>query len=122
MNVNGTIVIQAINFFIAYVLLRYLLFKPAKEAIDQDHVALQQLEDVKQEGVHLLEQKQRKEADQWKGFRNYFGSHRPSITPADLIVRDITPPIIIKDISPDTKKELTSAVCKSIVRHFGEDE
>ena len=35
-NFNATIIIQAINFFIAYLLFRFILLKPAYAAIKED--------------------------------------------------------------------------------------
>lgn len=36
MNINGTIFIQACNFFVAYLILRFFYFKPAAHAIQKE--------------------------------------------------------------------------------------
>lgn len=51
MNINATLLIQMINFGIAYIFLRFILFKPVVKLIDNDALKLQILHN------HIVEQK-----------------------------------------------------------------
>jgi F0F1-type ATP synthase membrane subunit b/b' len=79
MNINATIFVQAINFFIVYCLLRSFLFKPVISIIDSGHA-----EDLKLLGIIAQQKKdiaiQEKELDDyWQTCREYFQAHRPSL-------------------------------------------
>lgn len=44
MNINATIIVQFFNFWVAYLMIRFLLLKPAVEIIDQDEAYLNSLQ------------------------------------------------------------------------------
>ncbi len=95
MNVNATLVIQAINFSIAYILLRKFLLKPA--------VAVMQHEQQEQESVKIViaqqEQslilKENERQKNWHNCRAYFKENRPCVDAPQLFVfKGLTPDII----------------------------
>lgn len=67
MKINGTLFVQAINFGIGYILLRYFLFKPVVSLIlqkDQDRETVQKNIDLLNEQIALSKEEQEM---LWKG-------------------------------------------------------
>lgn len=79
MNINATIFVQALNFFVVYFLLRFFLFKPVVAIIDEGHA-----EDLKLLGIIAQQKKsieiQERQLDYyWQTSREYFQAHRPCL-------------------------------------------
>jgi len=79
MNINATLLIQAFNFFIAYWLLRSLLFKPTIRVIDNElankasFIGL-----INQQKQHIALQKEEHERI-WQICRQYCRAHGPDV-------------------------------------------
>ena len=64
-NINATLIIQAINFFIAYFLFRFILLKPAYAAIGQQAAVKASLEQLIVDDKRLIEKRRQHMAAQW---------------------------------------------------------
>lgn len=97
MNINATLIIQACNFFIAYLILRHLFFKPVVAMIRQEQAHLDglvgQLNDKRKTMLALEQSRQ----EQWRIAQQEFRNRFPDVTSPQLYVfkglvseRDIT--------------------------------
>lgn len=121
MNVNATLVIQAINFSIAYILLRTFLFKPA--------VAIIQHENKEQESVKIVIAQQEqslvlKENERQKNWHNccvYFKKNRPSVDAPQLFVfKGLTPDIMPHIIEDKILAKLLADTKIALVKKIGQ--
>ncbi len=90
-----TLVIQAINFFIFYILLRTFLLKPAIAIIRHDEQEQETVKNVvaQQEQSLILKEKERQK--HWHICRVHFEKNRPSI--------DIPQWFVFKGLTPDVE-------------------
>lgn len=86
MNINATIIIQVFDFGLAYVLLRYFLFKPAINVIRREESEQEKIKSIiaQQEQSIVLKEKERQK--NWYQCRSYFMQHRPSIDVLQLFI------------------------------------
>lgn len=118
MNINFTLVVQAINFFVAYKLIRTLLLRPAVDAIESDQL-------VRENQINAIEMEERvitKKNDainkQWQTCQDHFALCMPPPTSA-LYYRGrrilfIMPKI--PTVSIDHIRHLTTDVAHAIVK------
>lgn len=86
MNINATLIIQACNFFIAYLMLRILFFKPVMALIRQEQAQLDGLTsqlNEKRKMIHSLEQSKQ---EQWRAAQQQFCRHFPDVMASDLSI------------------------------------
>jgi F0F1-type ATP synthase membrane subunit b/b' len=79
MTINGTLLVQAFNFLIAYLMLRELLFKPLVVLIQQEDNNEQRLYDALEEQQQKQRVLQQKYHQQWTSYQDYFSKHMPHI-------------------------------------------
>lgn len=77
--INATLVAQAIHFFIAYALIKYLFFKPIFAQIEQEDALQASLITTVQSHQQTVAQKEQALSEQWHSLRNYFAAHVPVI-------------------------------------------
>lgn len=82
--INATLVAQAIHFFIAYLLIKYLFFKPVFVQIEQEDTLQASLIATVQAHQQKVAQKEQDLVTQWHSLRNYFSAHVPVIKPLDV--------------------------------------
>jgi F0F1-type ATP synthase membrane subunit b/b' len=80
MNINATLLVQMLNFIIAYFILDWLLFKPVMEIIYGE-------ESQKAQADHILKEEEAKydlaveqKRDTWSSFQDEFKKEAPHIT------------------------------------------
>lgn len=117
---NATLLVQAFNFLIAYLILRFLFFKPAVDSILKEsrseidaHAHIEQLS----KGVASAKQDHEK---LWASCRRFFMEYKPTpLQSQDLIYRQLTPMLAVNDLS-DTKKDgLVKEVTIQLVEKVG---
>ncbi len=119
MNINATIFVQAFNFFVAYILLRILLFKPVYAAIRHDEAVEQALVDGIARSKKKLEQKEREREQQWQECRRYCAESQPRVLGAELFFRDITPMVVYPSISDEQVAQAVQEVVHGIIKKVG---
>ncbi|MFC1842738.1 hypothetical protein ACFLYU_03720 [Candidatus Dependentiae bacterium] len=119
MEPNFTIVIQAINFFIGFIILRQLLFKPA--------IAYLQGEDKKEEGIagkisdqkNLLDTKVEKKKKTWKQCQKHFQKSCPApIVKKIFILEETRQEPEVAEISDKEVQYLTEHAQKVLVERM----
>jgi hypothetical protein len=108
MIINLTLVVQAFNFFIAYLLIRYVLLRPALGVLDAERAVrrqfLQEIENIKQ-SLTVKEQERKK---RWQECQEYMAQQKPPLEVQDLyIFKDITPSLTA---APLDQRDITKAV------------
>ena len=94
MNINATLVIQAINFFIFYMVFSKFLLKPAIAIIRHDEQEQESVKNVisQQEQSLMLKEKERQK--HWHNCRVHFKKNRPPIDmPQWFIFKGLTPDV-----------------------------
>jgi len=101
-SVNFTLVFQAINFLIAYIMIRKLLLRPVVEALHEDERQYGQhveMIEVQRERVRV---KNSEIEDRWKECQHEFKEHEPDVDPTQQVIVKVV--IGIKKIPPLDKK------------------
>lgn len=110
-DVNATLFIQMANFYIAYLLCRYILFKPACEVIHQENAQQLKLKSMTSRLRDLIKHKRQAQADVWATCRSYYKKHIPSIAKevkhdqGDQIIEHIYKPISQKEIDEIVRRD-----------------
>jgi len=118
--INATLFVQAFNFFIAYLLLRTLLFKPAMKSIDQEQQERDHLDQQIADRQTSLEQKAQQKEKDWEEKQAAFKEAAPDIRPSHVAYTEVEPEQ--KPVKPDEQElealvdEVQEAVEKK-VRH-----
>ncbi len=89
--VNATIFVQIINFFIAYLLFRFLLFKPAHHIILQQESDLKDLNDRIQDTQKRVHDKQMYQYTQWQQCHDYYITNVPQVPAKVELLRGVIP-------------------------------
>ncbi len=100
MNINATLIIQAINFLIAYLLLRTILLKPAIHVIQADQLAQDNQHKAIAEGEKRAAQKEQEKEKAWRGYQYYFLEKTPEVIKPELMV--------FQRISPELKRPVVA--------------
>lgn len=117
--INITLIIQVINFGIAYLLLRFLLFKPVVRLLAQAQAAEDRLHQSIARQKTLQAEKERLYNKQARTCHQFFLDNKPSIINPDLIIfKGLTPSITpvplednaIQDATKDIKQALIQRV------------
>lgn len=119
MNVNATLVIQAINFAIAYIVLRTFLFKPAIAVIQHEQEEQEAIKNVIGQQEQSIELKEKERQKHWQLCRSYFVKNRPPVdVPSLYIFKGLTPEVepyqvkdeVIAGLIADTTKSLEDKI------------
>src|SRR5579871_3518716 len=114
MNINATLLIQAFNFFIAYWLLRSLLFKPTIRVIDNElankasFIGL-----INQQKQHIALQKEEHERI-WQICRQYCRAHGPDVEYQQVRVQINQSELSTAVIASQEAQELVRTVSESL--------
>jgi len=85
MEPNLTILIQAFNFFVVYLLFKYLLFKPAVAYLKSEEKTKKHVEQNISNQQVLLDKKIEDKNETWKKYQVFFRKHSPQVEPAKLL-------------------------------------
>ncbi len=120
MNINATLFIQGFNFFIAYLLLRTLLFKPVYQVIQQEQAEKDSLRDVIVKQEHRISRIERELEKQWLACCDYFAQNRPAVNRPELIVfKGLTPDITPYSIEKHEIQALVQKTERALVEKIG---
>jgi hypothetical protein len=78
MNVNATLLVQMLNFFIVYLMLRRLLFKPVVAIIQHEESQEKALHDIIDQQKKSLDIQEKERQRNWYVCQEYFANHQPS--------------------------------------------
>ena len=86
MEINLTLLLQGCNFFIAYIILKKFLFRPAFDAIQHEEFIQGNLQADIMQCKAAVEQKKQEKYRRWGTCKSYFQQHAPSSVPYELFV------------------------------------
>jgi hypothetical protein len=84
MNINATLLVQALNFFIVYLMLRRFLFKPAIAIIEHETAQENSLRDIIEQQKKSLEIQEKERQRHWYLCQEYFAIHQPNLVAKNL--------------------------------------
>ena len=107
MEVNFTLVVQALNFFIAYIMIRKLLLVPVVRIItkqEEHHNLVQETIAQLEESIAKAKRSRRR---LWENTRAYFSQKSPLVGDQDLhIFKGITPEVEVVTVDQQEKQAL----------------
>jgi len=116
---NGTLIVQAINFCIAYFLLRWLYFKPAIAQIQQEEEVYTHFKNTILERALVIEQKKQQQKEYWLECQRYCKEEMPSIQKPDfLALKYVTPSLEPLFDDAIQLKKLSEAVTDVLVQRI----
>jgi hypothetical protein len=89
MNINATVFVQALNFFITYWMLRIFLFKPVISIIEYEKAQEIAKLDIIDQQKKSLEIQEKERQRHWYICQEYFNIHQP-YQPQEIFIADIT--------------------------------
>lgn len=121
-SLNATLIVQAIHFFIAYLILRFLLFRPALALMNKERSSIEQLHyTIAQTKEHVTKQ-QIVLCQEWEACRNFFVQNRPLIEHPDRFVfRSITPSPTYTSLPEKTIIHLADETADALAKKLGTD-
>jgi hypothetical protein len=90
--INCTLIVQTINFFIAFFIIKYFFFKPVLANINAEDLFQESLLNTVQRHRTIVAKKEQELVDQWRAAQQYFEAHSPSISQKPFFAS--RPPII----------------------------
>ncbi len=119
MNINATVVVQALNFFIVYWMLRLFLFKPVIGIIQHEEAQEHAMLNIIDQQKKSLEIQEKERQRHWYICQEYYLHNQPDTTPAIHSLSDITEnftetvtPLSADDIADTIAKTRTSVEAK----------
>jgi hypothetical protein len=107
MNLNSTLVIQGINFFCAYFILRRYLFGPVVAMVHQEQAQQKALEQAIQMRKHKVDQQEQQLKDSWLAFQELYAQKIPPVQDRQIF-RQIKPSLEYKNPTAEAVKMLTA--------------
>jgi len=79
MNINITIFIQIVNVLIGFLILKYLLFKPALKYLQAEEKKKENMSKNISDQENLLDSKIQDKSQRWKEYQRYFSQNCPKL-------------------------------------------
>ncbi len=111
--INGTLILQAAHFIIAFYLIKYFLFKPIFAHIKTEDALQQSLVSAVQEHQAAVAQKEHELSDHWYALRSHFANATPSLKQPRLTIPK--PSITMPEISSADVQRMAQQACKDLV-------
>lgn len=122
MNLNATLIIQAINFFVAYILLRSLLLKPAVAAVQQERAQSGELREAIDHNHTLIDQKGDERNQQWEECHQMYTESKPAVEEQELYVfKQLSPDVEYPEISQEVVEQLVTQATDELVKKVSND-
>jgi len=113
--IDFTLVVQAINFGIGYLIIRKLLLAPAVEAIEADSLHKRTLNHSIETATLANSAADERMKKQWQEFRQEVQEKIPQLPPQQTTIDYSVQEIIVEKIDEEYAKYLVNAVTKDIV-------
>ena len=117
MQINGTLFIQAINFFIAYLLLRFFLFKPAVALIQGERAEVNAFLERISNHQKALEARSREKAEKWRYYQTEFLQRVPFVGREEIhVFKKIAPALYEPPIEEHELVRLERDLIKKLIQ------
>lgn len=117
MNINLTLIVQAINFFIAYCLFRFILLKPAYGTIVEEQETKASIEQLISDHQKLIERRRQEMIQYWRESSTFFRKNMPIPIDHIALFKGTYPKIKLKSekISlTEMQRKLVHAVVRNV--------
>lgn len=114
-DINATVIVQAFNFFIAYLILRFFLCKPAVKVIEQEQVETEHLQSLTEERTQILAQTVAEKEAAWKDFQVLFSQEVPQVTRRHMEKSGVEPVQTIDHLDEQQLAQLSQALQHEII-------
>ena len=119
MEINSTLIVQMIHFFIAYGLLKKFLFKPVFYEIEQEDQLRFDLMYAVESRTVLIAQRERALREQWQEYRKKFAQKNPLQTEKlNIIVNGVSPDAILVEVDSQKINQLADTVTSSLLKRL----
>lgn len=115
MNINATLIIQVINFFIAYLLFRVILLKPAYAAICEEQETKASLEQLIDDDKRLIEDRHHYIAKQWRESYMFFKKNLPESVDQIALFKGTFPKIKLKPVDTMALTDIKNKIAQRIM-------
>ena len=120
MNINATLIVQAGNFFIAYLLFRYLFLGNAYEEMAAQKAHHDALEDTVAHDKRSVEKERERQREAWRAFANWCAEYVPRLSERASFFRGISPSIALKPIPDKQESAVRKKMVTVMMEHFKE--
>ncbi len=112
--INGTLILQAAHFIIAFYIIKYFFFKPVFAHIEIEDALQESLVSAVQEHQAAVAQKEHELSDHWHTLRSYFTQQAPSLKRQRLVIpkQSITVP---DSMTPADVQHAVQSLAKKLV-------
>ncbi|MDP3889119.1 MAG: hypothetical protein Q8Q25_01080 [bacterium] len=122
MEINATLIIQIIHFWIAYTMLRVLLLKPAVALVQQEYMKNDELREDINHNYGLIDQKEKERSVQWQASHQKYIENKPSVEDPELhVFKQLSPAVEYPDIAKDIVDQLVDQSTKELVKRLSHD-
>lgn len=111
--INGTLILQAAHFIIAFYIIKYFFFKPVFAHIEIEDALQESLVSAVQEHQAAVAQKEHELSDHWHALRSYFAQQAPSLKRQRLIIPQQS--IRVPDMTPADLQQAAQSLAKKLV-------
>lgn len=118
MTLNGTLIAQAINFCIAYFILRWLYFKPAIAQIQQEEAITTQIKNTIVERSSTIKHKQQQQKKYWLECQHYCQERMPSEQKPTVTMKSTAPALEQLSYEVTQLKQLSDTVTDVLVQRI----
>jgi len=118
MNINATLVIQAVNFFIAYWIMRIFLFKPALQVVEGEQAQQTKLNTIIKQQEQSITIKEDERQKHWQACHHYFRDNKPAIDQKKLVGIEI-PEVLVATVPPTLVDELADETTQLLLKKIG---
>jgi len=116
MTPNLTVLVQAFNFFIVYLLFKHLLFKPAIAYLKSEENSKKHIEENISEQQNLLDEKKEEKSETWKKYQVFFKEHTPQPKPTELLaVKEVKKEPEILELSQKEIDQFSEHMKKALI-------
>lgn len=114
--INCTLIVQIINFFIAFFIIKYFFFKPVVEHIQAEDALQESLLNTVQANRVIVAQKEQELLAHWQSAYHYFKKNTPSLVhePFFSAKSSIVKPHFEPTMINDMVKQATTQLVKGI--------
>jgi hypothetical protein len=114
--INLTLLVQVINFALAYIVLRNFFFKPIVEAIQKEDQEKESLIDTIEQRRVMLEEREKERQMQWRKCQTYFVKQAPVFPSRTALIAKSPLRLISSSFDPKTIEEYSTFIADDIVQ------
>src|SRR3990167_2474008 len=120
MNINATLLVQIVNFCIAYFLFHFILLRPGYQALCEQEADQNALQAKVSESKQAIEPGRQQQKNAWATFRNDCKHYLPSAIDRISIFRGISTSIVPEQLSDAQKKNARTQLANVMLSSFKE--